>query len=351
MERRIGMPPQSSRLISLKSFLFREGDEESAAGYWRIIDLLVQAITLHSVEGDKADHERFRQEMDQFAARLTPAEPVAELLVVVGGVVKTLEEYNRRTSKFVHQQNVELQNIVAMLTQTIITIGASSEASSVKLHKIEKSIEGARMIEDIQMLKVRLGECLEAVREEAIRQKAESRGTLEALQKEVEVSRQRIGPPGGQVDLDSATGLPGKREAEEAIQQALTGNEQKLLLVAVINRVQAVNARFGYAVGDQVLVSAAEHFRKHLSANDRLFRWHGPALVAVLERAERIDQVRAEVRRFADAKLDKTIEIGPRSVLIPISANWSVFAITPPWEGLLKRVETFTAAQMPKEYV
>jgi hypothetical protein len=45
-------------------------------------------------------------------------------------------------------------------------------------------------------------------------------------------------------------------------------------------------------------------------------------LVALLERAERIDRVRAEVRRFADVRLDKTTEVGQRTVPIPISAIW-----------------------------
>jgi GGDEF domain-containing protein len=124
-----------------------------------------------------------------------------------------------------------------------------------------------------------------------------------------------------------------------------------MLAVVVINRVQAVNARFGYSVGDQMLAVTAQHFRKNLSARDRLYRWHGPAFIVLLDRAERIDHVRAEFRHFADTKLEKTVEIGSRTVLIPISTNWSIFPIAAPAETLMKRVETFTAAQVPKDYV
>jgi hypothetical protein len=60
--------------------------------------------------------------------------------------------------------------------------------------------------------------------------------------------------------------------------------------------------------------------------------------------------VRTEMRRFADIKLEKTIEVGQRTVLIPISAGWSVFPVAPPMDALLKKVEAFTAAQIPRDY-
>jgi hypothetical protein len=59
--------------------------------------------------------------------------------------------------------------------------------------------------------------------------------------------------------------------------------------------------------------------------------------------------VRTEIRRFAEAKLEKTAEVGNRTVLLPISASWSIFAVTPPLEELLKKMEAFTAAQASRE--
>jgi hypothetical protein len=73
--------------------------------------------------------------------------------------------------------------------------------------------------------------------------------------------------------------------------------------------------------------------------------------LAVLHRAERIDAVRAEIRRFADTKLERTTEVGHRTILIPISATWSLIPIAPPLEALMKQVEVFTAAQVPRDYV
>jgi GGDEF domain-containing protein len=315
-----------------------------------VIDLLMQAIALHAVEGAQPDYDRFRAEIDRLQRSLGPSAGAADLHGMACGVVKALEEYNRLTSKFVRQQSIELQHMVSMLTRTLIHIGVSGDASTAKLQSIEKGLEAARMTEDMHMLKMRLGECLEEVRREALRQKEEGRSTLEALQKEVAGSQQRIAEHSLAADIDPATGLPGKSEAERAIQHA-SSSAGKMLAVVVINRVQAVYARFGYSVGDQMLAVTAQHFRKNLSARDRLYRWHGPTFIVLLDRDERIDHVRAEFRHFADTKLEKTVEIGSRTVLIPISANWSIFPIAAPAETLMKRVETFTAAQVPKDYV
>lgn len=174
-------------------------------------------------------------------------------------------------------------------------------------------------MEDIQILKLRLGECLEAVRDEAARQKIEGRVALDSLKKELESSHELMGSLKLQPEVDAATGLPGRGEADRAIRAALESPQGKFLLAAVCSRVQAVNARFGYAVGDMILAAFADHFVQGLSARDQVFRWQGPALVALLERVDRLERVRAEVRQFADIRLDRTTDVGQRTVLIPIS--------------------------------
>ena len=338
-------------MISFKPYLFGERDGDADSAYRRIIALFLQGMALHAVEGDKADYDRFRGDIDGFAAQIGPTTPMSELLVAVGGALRAMEDYNRRTSKFVGRQNAELQNMVSMLTQTVISIGSSGDASVNKLQEIEKSIEHARMLEDMQLLKLRLGDCLESVRQETLRQRTEGQSALASLQQELDASRDRIGAFAAPVDLDAATGLPAKKEAMKALQAALAAPQDMFLVVAVVSRVQAVNARFGYAVGDRILAAFAEHSKKNLGATDQLFRWHGPAVLALLHRSDRIEKVRTEIRRFADVKLEKTIEVGARTVLLPISASWSVFALEPPLDALLKRLEAFTAAQVPRDLV
>jgi len=333
-------------MISLKTYLLGHSDKDLEGSYRRMIDLILLAISLHAVSGDSADYERFRSDMNRFGGCLTPELSMSERFVVVGEALRAMEDYNRHTSRFLRIQNAELQNMITMLTQTVIAVGANSETSVAGLQGIEKALEEARMLEDVRVVKAHLGECLQSVRGEALRQKEEGKAALESIQQELAQSRERMGGFSVGSNLDSATGLPGKMEGERELHEALASPGTKFLLLAVINRLEAVNARFGFAIGDQVLALAAEHFRGALHAEDKLYRWNGPAFVAVISRTADIGSVREEVRRFADKKLEKIFVIGSRSVLLPISASWAIFPIVQPIDALLRKVEIFTAAQI-----
>ena len=86
-------------------------------------------------------------------------------------------------------------------------------------------------------------------------------------------------------------------------------------------------------------------------AEDKLYRWDGLALLAILSRTVAIDAVRAEVRRFSDKNLEKSFVIGSRSVLLPISTRWVIFPIVPPLDVLVRKIDAFSAAQITQEAV
>jgi GGDEF domain-containing protein len=337
-------------MISLKSYLSRPSDRDLESAYRRMLDLFLQAVSLHAVEGDKREYERFRADMDAFAGRLASELSIADRFLVVGEILRALEDYNRQTSKFLRVQNAELQKMIAMLTQTVIAVGANSETSVAKLQEIEKALEQWQMLEDIHAIKAQLGECLLSVRGEAQRQKAEAQVTLESLQQEVAHSQGLLAGGPAALRRDPATNLLDKSEAERALRRAVSSPDI-FVLVAVVSRVQAVNARFGYSIGDQILCVAAENIRAGLSADDKLFRWHGPGLLALLTRQGDLLSVRNELRRFIEQKLEKNFVIGSRAIMLPVSTSWAVFPLVPPIEATLRKIEIFTSAQVSHDYV
>jgi GGDEF domain-containing protein len=337
-------------MISLKTYLFRPSERDIEGSYRRMLDLFLQAVSLHAVEGDKREFDRFRADMDAFAIRLGSELSIADRFVVVGEVLRAMEDYNRQTSKFLRVQSAELQKMIAMLTQTVIAVGANSEASVAKLQEIEKALEKSQVLEDIHSIKAQLGECLQSVRGEAERQKAEAQVVMENLQQEVAHSQGLLTAGPGALNRDPATGLPDKSEAERALRRALS-TPDSFVLIAVVGRVQAVNARFGYAIGDQLLAAAAEHLRGALSADDKVFRWQGPALLALLNRRGALSDIRDELRRFIEKKLEKNFIIGSRAILLPVSTSWTAFPLVPPMDAMLRKIEIFTSAQVSHDYV
>jgi GGDEF domain-containing protein len=335
-------------MISLRTYLLGNSDGELESSYRRMINLFLQAISRHAVEGDKADYERFRSDMNAFAERFTPKLSIPGQFMVLGEALRALEDYNRNTSKSLRVQIAELRNMITALTQTVIVVGASNGTFVARLQEIEKVLKRPGTVEDIHLVNLQLGECLLHVRGEALLQKTEGKVSPDSFQQELAQSHERLDGWSLRTSLDLPMELPGKAEALKGLQEAAGAPGTKFLLLAVIDSLQAVNARFGPDIAEQVLAMATEHFRISLRAEDKLYQWQGIALLAVLGRTTSIDSIRAEVRRFADKKLEKVFVIGSRSVLLPICASWVIFPIIPPVDVLVRKIETFTAQVSPE---
>jgi hypothetical protein len=76
-----------------------------------------------------------------------------------------------------------------------------------------------------------------------------------------------------------------------------------------------------------------------------MFRWPGPAIVALLASTEPFERVRARLKRFLEKPIERTFDINGRSVLIPLSIAWSVFALSSPLAVPNRQIHDFIAGQ------
>src|SRR6185437_4129780 len=118
--------------------------------------------------------------------------------------------------------------------------------------------------------------------------------------------------------------------AEQALEEVRTRGGQWYAVAIVANRIATINSRFGYAVGDRLLRKLAEGMRNGLSADDRVFRWSGPCLVALLLRTAPEHELRTELQRITSSFKEELVEIGNRAVLLPASVNWSIYPLNEP---------------------
>ena len=333
--------------ISLKRWLER-GPDQLAEALLRMARLLVQGIELHAVKGDAADYEKFRADMRQVQQGLSEQPTPSEVLVLAGTVVTAMEDYNRRTSRFMQIQCAELQTMVSMLTKTMTALTSGSETAVARLQSIEQHLHKASMIEDFQTARLRLAECLDGLRAEITRQKEESARTVSGIRKELEKSQERLASapaaPRQELRPDPVTGLPRRAAAEAALIEASRENRPVYAAVFALDRLDLINTRFGYAMGDRVLLTYSQLVAQAFSRADQLFRWSGPALMALLEReGQQMPQVREEVARFANQRVEKTLQVGGRSVLLPVAANWTLFPLAHfrPVQLLFYQVDNF----------
>lgn len=323
--------------------VFREGSREAGQAYRDVIGLILQSLGTPVVPGEPALYEEFRAGIGRFSAEVESESKPSDLLGGARELMKRFENYGRSGAAILQNRQGELHSMVSMLTETVIKIGGHNDVSVARLREIVNALPQAGMAGDIQNLKQQLRESLATVLEEVQRRKADREVAIAKLEEDLGASRR-------QKAIDSITGLPGKQEAELALRSAVTSPDGKFVWIAVVSRVNAINARFGYAAGDRILSLCAKHFRSGLSNSDDLYRWQGPAFLAILSRDKRIDQVRSEIRHFADAPVQETLQLGTRAVSIQVSTNWSIIQPSPPYEALQRKIETFTAAQVPRDY-
>jgi GGDEF domain-containing protein len=194
-----------------------------------------------------------------------------------------------------------------------------------------------------------LADCLALVRQEALRQREETRGTIHALQRGVSDVQQKMrevgaGAQGDPQPLlrDPATGLPGRADAEDFLLQ-VRRRPNHFVAILPVDRFSLIHSRFGSEAGDNVARFLAQHISGHTQPNDKLFRWSANAFVLVVERAATPDTVRADLSRFASNKLEFTLEHHGREILLPISSSWVMLSASEGGsrEALAAKIDSF----------
>ncbi len=325
--------------MALGRYLRGEGSPNQG-GLRRFISLLLSAIENHTVEGDEADYQHFRAAIREVSGRFSEETSVEDMLVMAGTISTTCKEYAERTRRFIRAHSAELQHIVSMLTGAITTSMEASESSITRLQTIEKQLERAAVIEDVRTLRLKLAQCLEGIQEEIVQRQQDVATASADLQRTGRLSN----PEDPKVTLDAITGVPGRPQAEDAMKQALQSGRQHYVVVVVANRIKAINSRFGYPAGDRVLRCLCKQLQAFVSETNCVFRWTGPAYVALLHRETPIDELRRQVQRAGDKKFQEVFEVESRSVSLPVSATWAVLAISHPLRPVMAALDLLVAA-------
>lgn len=196
----------------------------------------------------------------------------------------------------------------------------TSEIFLQRLSEIEDQIEEACNIGAVRVLRFRLGEILQQVREQTRHQMEKMAEALAQIREQLEIAQGvRRSQATKAVAPDTLTGLQARGSAERALAAALEARLPVFAALFVVDSLHLINARYGYSTGDQMLHVVCDHLVSGLSPGDRLFRWTGPAFVALMERVESLIEVKQEISRIGSAALKVTVQIGNGSVSLPIS--------------------------------
>jgi len=331
-------------LISLGKFL-RSQDGPEVSAYVRALSLLVQGVEVHTFDYNKEDYEHFRASLAEVQRNLRPEIAASDLLVLVGGAVRIIEDYNHRAAARLGSQFQELQSIIATFSGAVATMVTASDASLLRLRGIQSQLSAAEQIGDLRTLKVSLCDCLVGMASEVEQHKKNSAASMSKLAegaRKLEISAESTH---GRVVCDPATGLPARAAAEAALSSLVSGGVQAVAVVFVMKRLRELTSRFGPEVGNSLFAWLSAYLRTGANPEKGFYRWTGPALLAVISRNAPLLRIRREIASLVAEMPEREITIGARTVTLPLSVGWTVFPVTSPVEKLVRQLEVFVESQ------
>ena len=335
-------------MVSLKRYLTGERTEPGglAETLRRFVESVLHGLELNAVEGDKSEYHVFRDQIHTLAARVEACTDSAETLILAGELNQCVETYHRSVNRFIHQQNHEYITIVSMLTDVVGELAGATKSSVARLHKIEYDLERATGSGDIRVAREQLSECLEGIRNERIGRLEDSSKLKRSLELAVEQSAARLRDPSAVADVDSCTGLLMRRSAEAAVAGCIDSASHVYAVLFVLDRLRTINIRYGYAVGDQMLVRACSDLDRQLGTAAPRFRWGGPAILFLLDRPDPFSAVQSAMKRIVSRRMEETFKIDQRFISLTVTYS---SAIVPLFQGVPAReihsnLDQFSAA-------
>ena len=303
-------------MISITKYISESFDELTKAQL-SVTHAVVEALAVHSVKYDPAKYEVNRDTLRKLRDELERAKNGTDVLQATGAIVRTIESYNRGVGRYLELRAQEMNTVVSMLMGKLQETADGNGAAAENLRRIGQKLEKTARIEDVRVLRKELAESLQGVQQEAAHQQEQSA----AIRTQARELVSKIGLPATpSVDNDPATGLPGPKTAELAIENAISSQIHAYVVLFTI-AMGSVSRRYGQEHNDEVLGSFARQIASKLGSDDLLFHWKGPTLVALMERPDSNAPAPPEVSRMATFKPEFTLEVDGKSVKLRLSMS------------------------------
>jgi GGDEF domain-containing protein len=330
-------------VISIKKLLAANGDDERDLS--RVVWLILEAVACHAIECDAGEREQFQIGLRQIAKKISESSRNTSIFVLAGEAIKSIEMYNRGVDRTLHSKVKELQSILSLFTRSMLHISKGSTASATNLRQIERQIENAGQIEDLRALKTQLELSLKSICDEAVQQEERRTSINDHIRETMSRPESAALLTEAVSEVDLITGMPSFLMITPALEAAISSGRGAYAALLCVDRIEIINSRFGFASGDQVLITFGQHLARRFSGADALFRWRGPGFLALIARTGTEASVRNEVARVASVRLEQEFELSGRSVLLPISSSWMLTGLeNSTAEAVFKKLEVFSAA-------
>jgi GGDEF domain-containing protein len=312
---------------------------DSSAAAWReVVHLLAQAAAMHAVHLQAQEVEplqtKFLQALEQMKG-----EPSDDLIRRAGHDLSgELERYNKAATLSVKSTLEGLRETVSGLSEGLRALAGQSEVAA-HIDTLHSLVAGAQTAAEFEAGRVRIQEIVRLLGDKDRERSSQLNAFVQELQERIKELESRPqsrgamalatqGTQAAPAQIDALTGIPNGAAAREAVLHAQAGDPLPHLAVIHIQSLDLLNARFGQRIGDQIVLTCCQHLASNLCREkDRIFRWRGPAFIALLERDDSPAGVAREISHVCNSVSSSFFGEPHRSILIPVKMVSSTLPI------------------------
>jgi GGDEF domain-containing protein len=260
-----------------------------------------------------------------------------------------------RVAVLIHRERGEL---IRMLTETLRAVCPASERSFERLREIEEEVTSAVELEELQSVKPKLGQCLEEIRRQSAEKQARAEGTAAPLAPCLPTSSSvtSVSPTAAASKAanvaepvkDPISGLFGRDVAEPTITRAYESREPVSAVVVVLDNLSTINMRFGRHAGDEVVRMLGGQVAQIAGSQAEVYRWTGPAVLAVLNRSANKAGIREEFRQMG-RKFEHTIQTASRAIHLVVAKRWTMLELRSTPDVLFEEIESFISPAIDRQ--
>ena len=253
------------------------------------------------------------EELARLAARFQQTGDPREL---VKSTLKILEAHELRRNS--DSAASELANAIKALP--------GLEGNVERWTRVEQQIKAISSGEDLEVTKARLCADVAVARAEALQERQKITTLFAgALAKLEAPEADAAGNTGAK--LDQLTGLPTRAYAEVELTRLHGEEADGYVTLFVVKRLALINAKFGYARGDQVLMKVAMHLAQCLPDFRHLFRWAPCAFLTLAPPDVTYKELRSKIQLIELARLAPTLEWEGRSAMVPVAMDCRILSV------------------------
>ncbi len=271
-------------MISIRKHLeWLAGEEQLRNAFLEMMAALFSITRDRTLVTDPAEHAWFCANLDALEKRLASDPKPNNIRIVSALLSKTLADHWARLAHQASHREEELKRIINLLAEGSGRLDTANKEFYKELRTTVQSFQDLSQLEDLTYVRKRLSEQVSQLEQTVQHRERVSSEAMLHLRSELDQAHHQIAQLVRAESQDQVTQLPSRDEALKAMGDLIESRQPFTVAVAVVERLDLINLRYGADCGDDVLREFAKKLRDQLPERVAVCRWGGPAFVATLE--------------------------------------------------------------------